>query len=72
MHFFLFFMKICLENSLGSDRMHENKIYFFVIFCFLKGEINFKVLRFFLIYNFLKEMFQKKPGILILNLNLIV
>jgi len=40
---FCFFMKIYLENFLGSDRMHENKIYFL----FLKGKINLKVLRFF-------------------------
>jgi len=31
----LLFMKIYLENFLGFDRMHKNKIFF----CFL-GEIN--------------------------------
>ena len=43
---FFFFMKICLENFLGSDHVHENKTFFF--FCFWKGEINLKILRFFL------------------------
>jgi hypothetical protein len=39
---------------LGSGRMHENKIFFFV---FLRGEINLKVLIFF--FNFLKKYLRE-------------
>jgi len=45
MQFFVFLMKICLENFLRSDYMYENK----KKFVFFKGKINFKVLIFFLI-----------------------
>ena len=38
-----FFKKICLENYLGFDRMHGNKIFL----VFLKREINLKFLIFF-------------------------
>ena len=41
-------MKICLEKSLGYGCMHENRI--FVLFLFLKREINFKALRFLFIF----------------------
>jgi hypothetical protein len=49
--FFCFlFVKICLENFLGSGRMYENKIFF--LFFFLKEEINLKFLRSFKFLNF--------------------
>jgi len=59
----IFLMKICMENILGFGRMHENKTFFFY-FCFLKREINLKVL------NFVLEIFRRKPGISILDLYL--
>jgi len=46
--------------------MHENKIFF----VFLKEEFNLKFLRFFLNFQIILEMFQRKPGILILDLYL--
>ena len=54
--FFNFFHENMLENILGFDRMHENKIFFCFFFCLLKRKINLKVLRFFL--NFLKIIFR--------------
>jgi hypothetical protein len=51
-----FYMKICLENFLGSSRMDDNKIFFLFFF---KGDINLKVYRFFL--NF-KILFKKCFG----------
>jgi hypothetical protein len=53
----IFYMKICLENILGFGRMHENKIFFCFFLCFLKREINLKVLRFFL--NFFINISEK-------------
>jgi hypothetical protein len=50
-------MKICLENILGFDRMYEKKYFFCFFLCFLKREINLKVLRFFL--NFLRNILEK-------------
>jgi hypothetical protein len=49
--------------------MHENKIIFCFFLCFLKREINLKILDFFWI---ILEIFQRKLGILILNLYLTV
>jgi hypothetical protein len=40
-------MKVFLENILGFDRIHKNKIY---IFYFFKGEINLKFLWFFFLF----------------------
>ena len=51
MHFF--FMKICLENFLGSSRMDDNKTFF------LK-EINLKAYRFFLILKFFLRSVSEK------------
>ena len=49
----LLFLKICLENFLGSARIHENNIFF-------KGEINLKVLLFFLNFlNFFRKYFEE-------------
>jgi len=67
MQFFCFLIKICLENFLGFGRIHENKTFFF---CFLKGEINSKVLRFF--FKNILEIFRKKLSILISDLYLTV
>ena len=54
--FFCFlFVKICLENFLGSGRMYENKIFF--LFFFLKEEINLKFLRSFNFLNFFEKTF---------------
>jgi hypothetical protein len=51
-------MKICLEKSLGFGSIYENKT--FVLFLFLKREINLKVLRFlFILFNFFFEIFWR-------------
>jgi hypothetical protein len=44
-----------LESFLEFDRMHENKIFF--SFCFLKREINLKVLRF--VFEYVREILEK-------------
>jgi hypothetical protein len=49
MQFFCFLIKICLENFLGIDHMHENKTFFFV---FWKGKLIQKFWDFFCKNNF--------------------
>jgi hypothetical protein len=51
--FFCFFMKICLENFLGSGRMYGNKIFF----CFFVKEKLIKNFEIFLILIFFKKSF---------------
>jgi hypothetical protein len=46
-----FFIKICLKNFLGFDRMHENKILFF----FLERGNSFKIFK-----NFLKSFGESR------------
>jgi len=53
----------------GFDYIHENKTFF----VFLKEKINLKIFEFFFwIFYFSFEMFQKKLGILILDMYYIV
>jgi hypothetical protein len=60
-----FFNENMLRKILGFGCMHENKFFFF-----LKGKINLRVFEIFFknVLNFFKKIFQRKPGILILNL----
>jgi hypothetical protein len=59
-----FFNENMLRKILGFGCKHENNIFFF------KGKINLRVFEIFFknVLNFFKKIFQRKPGILILNL----